>query len=373
MKAAILINTLSKGGAEKVVSVLWDYQFSSDKNIDLLLLKDEVTYSSTTRYKVLHVKKDILLPFSIIKTIRFLLKSNYQVIQSHLNVPNILNCISKILGGQHSCQIVHCVAYSNSTIKRGLFAKYKAILLDNIFKHADLHIFKSEDMYKDYLRFFKNTPKKYQVIHNPYDFFKIDNYASEKLSTIKFNKKLKLLIVCRLEKNKSVDVCLRAISLLDFDYELNILGAGPEAENLKNLSNKLGIAHKVNFLGFKKNPYVYYKNSDYYLSASQAEGFPNTLVEAMYFGCIPIHSNCISGPRELVGHNSDSIESFVNSKYGYLFNVGDHRGMYEALKFSYKNKDYLDSNIKASISNSVQDYSVSKIASQYYKVISNEI
>ncbi|MDH2292317.1 glycosyltransferase [Cobetia sp. 10Alg 146] len=372
MKSAIIINSLSRGGAEKVVSILWDYKLSNDENLDLYLLKDEVSYSATTRYKVLRLDKDIFFPLKLIKAINSLLKSKYNIIQSHLDVPNILNCISKIIGGKHSCQIVHCVAYSNSSANSGFLAKVKISSLDYIFKYADLHIFKSEDMYKDYLAFFKNRPKKYKIIHNPYDFVSMDTQANETIITAKKTNRIKFLIVCRLTKHKSVDVALKALSLSDIDYEVNVLGEGPELLRLKNLSVELGIADKISFLGFKKNPYVYYKEADYYLSASQAEGFPNTLVEAMYFGCIPIHSNCISGPRELIGHNSDSIDSFVNAKYGYLFNVGDYKGMYEAIKASCSKQDYLCDKYQASISNSVKKYSVSEISTQYYKVIKDD-
>ena len=80
-----------------------------------------------------------------------------------------------------------------------------------------------------------------------------------------------LLSVSRLDKNKRVDVAIRA-----FDKFLNnknnknnknsillIVGTGPELENLKALSESLGVSEKVIFLGFVADTYLY----DYYFIA----------------------------------------------------------------------------------------------------------
>lgn len=61
----------------------------------------------------------------------------------------------------------------------------------------------------------------------------------------------KILFVGRLFKEKGVDLLLRAVSGIQQEFLLQIVGDGWEKDNLISLARNLGISRKVDFLGFK--------------------------------------------------------------------------------------------------------------------------
>ena len=96
------------------------------------------------------------------------------------------------------------------------------------------------------------------------------------------------------------------------DIGLVILGSG-------NMYDEI-ISHasdRIMIPGFKSNVYDYLKASDYYISASDVEGLPNTLLEAMTVGLpcvlsnIPAHEEVIAKATQPIGYsfNSHDIES----------------------------------------------------------------
>ncbi|MHB8519795.1 MAG: glycosyltransferase family 4 protein [Limisphaerales bacterium] len=59
-----------------------------------------------------------------------------------------------------------------------------------------------------------------------------------------------MLAACRLVKSKGIDVLLRAVQTLPLaDWRLNVAGDGPERTRLERLSEQLGLADRVKFLG----------------------------------------------------------------------------------------------------------------------------
>lgn len=84
-------------------------------------------------------------------------------------------------------------------------------------------------------------------------------------------------------KRKGLDQIIRALPLLPHCAYVAI-GAGPETDTLKRLAEKLGVADRCLWLGFKPNGYRYYKLMDIYMIPSHSEGFPLSLIEAAAMG-----------------------------------------------------------------------------------------
>jgi glycosyltransferase involved in cell wall biosynthesis len=103
-----------------------------------------------------------------------------------------------------------------------------------------------------------------------------------------------ILAVCRLDKNKAVDILINALkSLNQKDVTLLIAGEGPERKSLEALATKLGVRSNVVFLGFRSRAELLelYNLADIFTISSYAEGLPRVLIEAMSCGCIPIATN----------------------------------------------------------------------------------
>lgn len=99
-------------------------------------------------------------------------------------------------------------------------------------------------------------------------------------------------MVTRLSPEKGVDLALLAFSefcaAIDGDAFLAIAGEGDEERSLKELADDLGIADKVVWLGFQKDPTRAYACMDSVLVSSRVEGLPLALLEGMSMGSIPI-------------------------------------------------------------------------------------
>jgi len=114
------------------------------------------------------------------------------------------------------------------------------------------------------------------------------------------NPPLKLLFVGRLTASKNVDVILRSLARLKAEgraLRLGIVGDGPIRGRLETLAVALGLADIVVFYGAVSQDKVldFYGQSHCLVLASETEGWPKAIVEAMSFGLV-----CIGANRGLV-------------------------------------------------------------------------
>ena len=154
------------------------------------------------------------------------------------------------------------------------------------------------------------------------------------------------LYIGRLIDYKGVDILLKSLELFKKNgnsFKLDILGAGIEEENLKELSIKLGLKENVFFRGFQNysSKVEYIKNCDVFFvtskqSKSRLEGGPLTLIEAM-----ALEKFCIV---------SDSVgfAYYLNNDNSLLFQSGSANSLSEKLiefkTMSEQDKDRLSKN-----------------------------
>ena len=110
-----------------------------------------------------------------------------------------------------------------------------------------------------------------------------------------------VLNVGRLHNQKNQEMLIRAFSRADnSDWELHIYGEGTLRETLNTLINQLGVSHRVKLPGAYSPISDKYMESSIFAFTSRFEGFPNALMEAMYFGLACISTDCPTGPSELI-------------------------------------------------------------------------
>ncbi|MEZ5255649.1 MAG: glycosyltransferase family 4 protein [Ilumatobacteraceae bacterium] len=118
-----------------------------------------------------------------------------------------------------------------------------------------------------------------------------------------------VLCVARLVPKKAIDVLLHAIARCRDDVRLELVGDGPQRDELEALANELGIADCVVFAGARSSDEVdaaYRRCSMVVLpcridAAGDRDGTPTVLVEAMGRG-LPVISSDIVGLAEIVQH-----------------------------------------------------------------------
>lgn len=146
--------------------------------------------------------------------------------------------------------------------------------------------------------------KQIHLIFNPIDeiFFKVNPDVGAP----------KLVYVGRLVKEKSVEILVKAISMVikeSSDVKLIIIGDGPERTYMEDLVKSLGLSGNIKFEGFVPYHKVpqYLAESSVFILPSRAEGTPNALLQAMAAG-LPIIATKVGGIPELV---KDRVEGFL--------------------------------------------------------------
>ena len=111
------------------------------------------------------------------------------------------------------------------------------------------------------------------------------------------NNIIQLLVVSRLVSQKNIDSIIKAVKVMENEnIILNIVGDGSEINNLKLLVKKYELDKKINFIGKIENAKLneYLENADIFIQASNYEGLPHSILEAMNFE-IPILSTGVGG------------------------------------------------------------------------------
>jgi glycosyltransferase involved in cell wall biosynthesis len=98
-----------------------------------------------------------------------------------------------------------------------------------------------------------------------------------------------LMYLGRLGPEKNITFLMRAftgVAAACPDAVLALVGDGPEADNLRDQAEKAGVAERVKFYGAVDYSLVpeYLKLADVFVTASQSEGHPLSLIEAMASG-----------------------------------------------------------------------------------------
>ena len=117
------------------------------------------------------------------------------------------------------------------------------------------------------------------------------------------------LTASRLVKVKQIELQIKAIAELLEDFpeiKLQIVGDGPEKNVLENLSQRLNLKEKVEFLGWQEDLSNFYSQADCFLLTSNYEGYGLVIVEAASFG-LPIIMTDVGCAGEFVISNENGL------------------------------------------------------------------
>jgi glycosyltransferase involved in cell wall biosynthesis len=117
------------------------------------------------------------------------------------------------------------------------------------------------------------------------------------------------LVVSRLEKEKQIEVAIRAwknVLIHNPKAGLIIVGEGREKWRLKSLVYRLGISKSVIFVGWQEDVSLYYALANTYILTSAYEGYGMTLVEAA-LARLPIVTTDVGLAREVFKDGESAI------------------------------------------------------------------
>jgi glycosyltransferase involved in cell wall biosynthesis len=315
---AFVINSLTAGGAERALVHLLDCMREHLAGFDthlVLLDREEERHAVPT-----WVEKHVLdarhsIATSTLKLFRILKKLRPAVTLSFLSRANCANVIAgRALG--YRCIISERV-HTTSHFHSGSMAVANRTMVRLTYRLADKVIAVSQGVRNDLIENYGVPRRKVQVIHNPIDPAQINRRASER-PPVELPDRY-ILGSGRLAPNKNFRLLIQAYLASGISDKLVIMGEGDERGMLVELISKLRLCDRVFLIGYVDNPYPIIRSARVFVSSSNAEGFPNALVEAMALGCPVVATDCDTGPMEiLTGQTTPRCNDVTFGAYGIL-------------------------------------------------------
>lgn len=109
----------------------------------------------------------------------------------------------------------------------------------------------------------------------------------------------RILAVGRLDPIKGFDRLIDQAGRLEIDYRLEILGDGPERENLQRRIDLGNLGDRIRLVGYCENIPERMSEADLLVISSHSEGFPLVLVESLFYAKVLI-STPVGGVPEIL-------------------------------------------------------------------------
>lgn len=348
MKKIIFVaQTLNRGGAERVVSLLSQEFERLEYEVKIVLFDNKVKYNHGG------IILNIQTPSSsnyFIKLVRLFqrvsrLKKIFKNEKPDLIFSFMESCnFASILTGY---EVVVSIR-NNPNKKHNLYQKMLIKLLYK-FKNVKKIVTVSKDI--ENILNIEYQLSNTTTILNPIVFD--DNYIiQEDLS----HYQPYIVSVGRLNVQKNFSMLIRAYynAKVKDKVKLLIVGDGGERNILEKLIRKLNLQNKVFLVGQKENVKDYYIQSELYILSSRFEGFPNVLIEALSNGCACIATDCPTGPSEII----------VNNVNGLLISNENSKEMSETIDKLYFDKE-LTNKFRQNAKSSISHLNIEKIVKQW--------
>lgn len=150
----------------------------------------------------------------------------------------------------------------------------------------------------------KLAENKSKVILNPFDASKLPEYVFE-------NRRKEIVTAGRLVSSKRHDLMIDSFANIspEFpDYIFRIYGDGPLKDDLLKKIKQLGLEEKIFVMGSHSDVVQKMSGASMFLFASDYEGLPNALIEALCIGLPTISTDCSpGGARELIKNEHNGL------------------------------------------------------------------
>lgn len=305
MKIIFITSTLGSGGAERVLAGYANWLCRENEVVILKFDSQPSFYEINKKIKAINLGlsspssgffSGLLNNLKRVYILKKTLKSlSPDIVLSFQTQTNIISLIAAKIAGFS----IYIFERTNHLYERSLIWP---LLRRIVYPMADrLFVLSSFD--EAYYRAFV---KKVVKMHNPV-FIK----SAEKND---FDKKEKVILAAgRFDENKQFGLLIKIFAGLEKnDYRLIIAGDGPLKGEYEKIIKDCGLSGRVELIEKTHEMEKLYSKARIFCLTSLMEGFPNVLVEAMSFGCVPVAFDCLTGPGEII---TDGVDGFLIKTY----------------------------------------------------------
>ncbi len=174
-----------------------------------------------------------------------------------------------------------------------------------------------------------------------------------------------VLSLSRLAPEKNLHLVIAAIAELRAEFPdigLVVAGEGPLLGALKQLASDLGIGDAVRFVGFVRDVQTLLRKADVFVLASQTEGMPISVLEAMALGT-PIVASNVGGIPLMAAAQHEAL----------LVEPNDQRTLTEGIRRMMVDAELRTHLAQRALQRFKRDYSAERMASSYRQLYEDAV
>lgn len=302
-------------------------------------------------------------PRAILQLWKILKNENPDIVHTHLFDSSLIGLTvakwqkHKTVLTRHHSDAIHEIA---SPVKRRIY-----LSLENYTSRKSDHIIAPSQMVRDFLvekegvRDEKVTIIPYGQTAERFDAVTADDIDAVRV-TLGMKKNLALVCVSRLFHRKGHQYLFQALAALTkngLDATIYLVGDGDYKNTLKSLAQRLGIADRVKFLGWRNDALAIMAAADIIVHPSLEDALSSAVIEAIMLER-PIVATDISGVR-------DSLD---DGKYGEIVAPADSEAFRKGLEKTITNLDESHQRAQRGRAYLLQYMDAKRVAGAYTKI-----
>ena len=223
-------------------------------------------------------------------------------------------------------------------VEKWMYKRYRKIISISEATQVNLKIWLNAD----------NDDKRFVVINNGVNLELFKNHKREQIYPHT------LIMVARFVPQKDQKTVIRAMTLLDNEVHLILVGDGEKLEECKAFAKEQGLSERVHFVGMQSDVPSWIGKADIGIQSSHWEGFGLPVVEMMAGG-LPVVASDVEGVKQIV------------EGAGILFPHGDYERLAEIVKKLLSDKTYYEQ-VKLKCMERCERYSIKSMVESYINV-----
>lgn len=353
---ALIITSLSGGGAERVFLDLAGRMASMGLKVDLVLAEAEGAYISQIPKGVRLV--DLAAPRrvqSVLKLAAYLRKNKPRRLLSTLLFSNVAVHLAARLARYKGRIVLREANTLSSYIPEASRKKRMTahILLRRAYENADAVVGVSDGVVQDLRFYLRLSTPNLVTIYNPMP--RVPDQPARHPHPFFQGDAPVLIAAGRLRRQKRFDILLDAFARVRRlrPAKLIIFGYGDDHDALHQRVAELGMDHDVDLPGFDERIFEAMSSADLFVMSSDFEGLPNVLIQALGCGLPVVSTDCPSGPREILS----------DGRYGALVEPGDAAALADAITTELDTPRIVD------VNEAVARFSPDVVAARYLDIL----